>query len=226
MEEIMAHLRSSIDDQFLSKVEKKTLKALLAEKLLSDDELRFLRARMYEMANEKITADNYRFILEWVKQVNSSLSSAGSELSTAYFSPGETCRNAIIRQIHSATSDLNICVFTISDDLITSALLTSHKKGVRIQVLTDNDKSLDEGSDVDQIARAGIAVKMDTTSNHMHHKFMVADGRVLLTGSYNWTRSAARFNHENILVTREAGTIKSFTDEFVQLWKEMEPYRG
>lgn len=222
----MAHLRSSIDDQFLSKVEKKTLKALLAEKLLSDDELRFLRARMYEMANEKITADNYRFILEWVKQVNSSLSSAGSELSTAYFSPGETCRNAIIRQIHSATSDLNICVFTISDDLITSALLTSHKKGVRIQVLTDNDKSLDEGSDVDQIARAGIAVKMDTTSNHMHHKFMVADGRVLLTGSYNWTRSAARFNHENILVTREAGTIKSFTDEFAQLWKEMEPYRG
>lgn len=226
MEEVVAHLRNSLDDQFLSRGEKKTLKALLAEQVLTDDQLHLLRSRMYEMANEKITPDNYRFVLEWIKQVNSALSSTSPELSDAYFSPGDTCRNVIIRQIQSATSQLNICVFTISDDTITNALLAAHKKGVRIQLLTDNDKSTDEGSDVDQIARAGVAVKMDTTSNHMHHKFMVADGRVLLTGSYNWTRSAARFNHENILVTREAGVIKSFTSEFEQLWREMEIYRG
>ncbi len=77
------------------------------------------------------------------------------------------------------------------------------------------------GSDIERLARAGVAIKMDTTPNHMHNKFMLADQSSLITGSYNWTLSAARYNHENILITREAGVIKSFTNEFEHLWKVM-----
>jgi mitochondrial cardiolipin hydrolase len=73
----------------------------------------------------------------------------------------------------------------------------------------------------EHLAQAGIAVKMDTTPNHMHNKFMVADQSWLITGSYNWTLSIARYNYENILITREAGVIKSFTNEFDQLWEVM-----
>ena len=80
------------------------------------------------------------------------------------------------------------------------------------------------GSDIDELARAGIAVKMDITPNHMHHKFMIADQRTLITGSYNWTLSAAKYNHENILVTSEAGVIKSFANEFEQLWNVMQAF--
>jgi phosphatidylserine/phosphatidylglycerophosphate/cardiolipin synthase-like enzyme len=53
---------------------------------------------------------------------------------------------------------------------------------------------------------------------------MVADHRTLITGSYNWTLSAARYNHENILVTREANVVKSFDQQFDQLWKVMEEF--
>jgi len=52
----------------------------------------------------------------------------------------------------------------------------------------------------------------------------VIDGKALITGSYNWTRSAARFNHENILLTKEGSVVKSFLKEFDQLWKVMEEY--
>jgi phosphatidylserine/phosphatidylglycerophosphate/cardiolipin synthase-like enzyme len=62
---------------------------------------------------------------------------------------------------------------------------------------------------------------MDITSNHMHHKFMIADSDTLITGSYNWTLSAANYNYENILVTREATAIKAFANQFEKLWKEM-----
>jgi phosphatidylserine/phosphatidylglycerophosphate/cardiolipin synthase-like enzyme len=121
--------------------------------------------------------------------------------------------------------DVKICVFTISDDRITDAIITTHKKGVQIQVITDNDKMEDEGSDIEQLADEGIPVKIDNTPNHMHHKFMVVDERALLTGSYNWTRSAARYNHENILLTRETPVIRSYLKEFSQLWKEMSTFR-
>jgi phosphatidylserine/phosphatidylglycerophosphate/cardiolipin synthase-like enzyme len=103
--------------------------------------------------------------------------------------------------------------------------MTSHKKGLEIRIITDNDKMRDLGSDIDRLAKAGIAVKMDNTSNHMHHKFMVVDDRSLLTGSYNWTRSAARYNHENIVLIHETGVVRSFLKEFERLWKEMNWYQ-
>lgn len=224
MDELLAYLESSIADEVFSKNEKKTFKGLVREKLLDQNQLNFLRSRIYELANEKINANNYQFIIEWIKTATSGLMAPAPETADAFFSPGDACRNEIIRHIGSAITQLHICVFTISDDLITKSLLEAHKRGVHIKVITDNDKSLDVGSDIEQLAGAGLAVKMDTTSNHMHHKFMVADQHTLITGSYNWTLSAARYNHENILVTREAGVIKLFSQQFDRLWTVMKEF--
>ena len=55
----------------------------------------------------------------------------------------------------------------------------------------------------------------------MHHKFVVFDGDLLATGSYNWTRSAARYNRENVLVTSEPRLVSRFDAEFVRLWGEL-----
>ncbi|MBL7844317.1 MAG: DUF1669 domain-containing protein [Cyclobacteriaceae bacterium] len=227
MDEIITHLQASIEDEFFSKSERRTLKAILGEKPLDQHQLNFLRSKIYELANQRVTPQNYQFIIEWIKNTNSALvtpSVGSSDTSDVYFSPGDACRTAIIQQINSAVRELKICVFTISDDLITNALITTHKKGIAVQVVTDNDKLLDEGSDIEQLASEGIEVKIDDTPYHMHHKFMVADERVLVTGSYNWTRSAARFNHENILLTRETGVVKSYLKEFSRLWKVMKPF--
>lgn len=224
MEKIISYLQTSIVDEVLSKDEKRTLKTLLRESPLDQNQLNFLRSKIYELANEKITTENYRFIVEWIKNTTNALISPAIENTSTFFSPGEACRQAIIQQIQSAIARLQICVFTISDDTITNALLASHQKGVAIKVITDNDKSLDEGSDIEQLAHAGISVKMDNSPNHMHHKFMVIDQQALLTGSYNWTRSAARFNHENIVITREIGVIKSFSKQFEHLWDTMSDF--
>ena len=225
MDEIIDHLKQSISDEVFSKQERKTLKELVAEKALSPDQLNFLRSKIYELATEKITETNYKFILEWVRNAYSALILTSMDSSEAFFSPGESCRATIIEQISSAVRQLKICVFTISDDRITNAIVTAHKKGVDIEILTDNDKSLDLGSDINLLAKEGIPIKMDNTSNHMHHKFMVIDERTVLTGSYNWTQSAARFNHENLILTNDGGVVKSFLNEFDKLWAEMDEHR-
>ncbi len=98
---------------------------------------------------------------------------------------------------------LKISVFTISDDKITEAILQAHRRKVTISIITDNDKTLDIGL----FSKNGIQVKMDMTSNHMHHKFMIADGRTVITGSYNWTNSAARDTIRRILSSRRRRTL-------------------
>lgn len=218
---MVEYLQRSIADEVFSKDEKRTLKSMVQERILDANQLNFLRGKVFELANAKITPANYPFIMDWIKTATSALVPSTTSTTDAFFSPGDACRNTIIQRIEGAIKQLQICVFTISDDSITKSLLAAHRRKVMIKVITDNDKSLDQGSDIDQLARAGIAVKMDITSNHMHHKFMIADMHTLITGSYNWTLSAARYNHENILLTREANVIKSFSSEFDKLWNEM-----
>ncbi|WP_190300505.1 phospholipase D-like domain-containing protein [Rufibacter hautae] len=161
-----------------------------------------------------------------MKSVLSLFKSAPKVKNATYFSPGEDCLKAILAFIGSATTSLKICVFTISDDRITNAILAAHRKGIDIQLLTDNEKLFDKGSDIRQLSQAGISTKIDNTPNHMHHKFAIMDHAHVLTGSYNWTRSAALYNHENILVTSDAHVVADYSKEFNRLWKEMDPFRS
>jgi cardiolipin hydrolase len=227
MDQIIDQLKQSLEDDFLSKPERKTLESFLRSQTLDKSQLNFLRSKMFDLANEKVSDKNYRFIVEWIKDVSNTLGNYSvDELdkSDVFFSPGEKCRNAIVQQLNNAQKHLKICVFTISDDSISESILRAHKRGVGIKVITDNDKSFDLGSDIQRLAKAGIAVKMDDTTDHMHHKFMVVDDNAVLTGSYNWTRSAAQYNHENILLTKDDNVVKSFLTEFEKLWEDMSAY--
>ncbi|GAL84352.1 phosphatidylserine/phosphatidylglycerophosphate/cardiolipin synthase-like protein [Sporocytophaga myxococcoides] len=145
-------------------------------------------------------------------------------MNKVFFSPGEDCRQAIIEQLHQSVSSIKICVFTISDDLITDVIIARHQFGIDIRIITDNDKCYDDGSDIDKLHRSGIEIKVDKSPYHMHHKFAIIDNKIALTGSYNWTRSAALYNHENIVFTSDKGIVKDFKGEFDKLWEQMEDY--
>ena len=54
----------------------------------------------------------------------------------------------------------------------------------------------------------------------MHHKFLVVDGRLLWTGSYNFTGGADRNNAENGLLLEDAKLAARYREEFERLWKE------
>ncbi len=137
----------------------------------------------------------------------------------AFFSPGMDCLQAIQEGIENAKEEILVCVFTISDDRILQTLLDSHRKGMKIRILTDNEKVHDKGSDIRALVRAGLDVKVDDSQHHMHHKFMIVDGVYTYTGSYNWTRSAERFNAENLVIIEDPELASSFIDQFETLWE-------
>jgi len=55
----------------------------------------------------------------------------------------------------------------------------------------------------------------------MHHKFAIFDENRLLTGSYNWTRGAARDNEENLIVTGESRLLSAYAATFARLWSSL-----
>ena len=110
-------------------------------------------------------------------------------------------------------------MFTSTDNRISGAILECHRRGVKLRIITDDDKSEDRGSDIERLEQAGIAMRMQHSPHQMNDKVALLENKKLKTGSYNWTRSAAEVNEENIIVSGEEGLVKQFSDYFNELWK-------
>jgi phosphatidylserine/phosphatidylglycerophosphate/cardiolipin synthase-like enzyme len=106
---------------------------------------------------------------------------------------------------------------------LSEAILAAHQRGVAVRVISDNHKKLDAGSDVLWLSERGVPLRIDSSEHHMHHKFAVFDGRLLLNGSFNWTRSASTSNEENFLVIEHAQLVADYAREFEQLWLRYAP---
>ena len=141
------------------------------------------------------------------------------KIAEVWFSPGRECRRRITMALDRAQHSIDICVFTITDNELARAIIAAHQRGRHVRVLSDNDKARDRGSDIDEFIEAGLHVAVDQSRHHMHHKSAVIDQSLLLTGSYNWTRSAAQHNEENLLVTDDPRLVKPYVERFDLLWK-------
>jgi phosphatidylserine/phosphatidylglycerophosphate/cardiolipin synthase-like enzyme len=224
MNEIIELLQQSITDHVLVSGEKKELKQLIKDKNPSPQDFNVLRSEIFKIANRHVNLIPVRNLLDWVETANKlTLNSSKKQDSNTrvYFSPGTQCRDAIIQKINQTKSSLRICVFTISDNEITNAIINASKRGIDIKILSDDDKAYDKGSDVQRMADMGIPTKVDGTRGHMHHKFCIIDEETVINGSYNWTRSAADRNYENILIDTNPQVTKRFLGEFDKLWKKL-----
>ncbi len=209
----------------LSRGERQDLQ--LALKDASSAEFALWRARAFELARGSL-ADRPEKSLEWLEDVMQALighvlSCGTSDRNEALvcFSPGTDCLETITRRLENAERTADLCVFTITDDRISRVIDAAHRRGVVVRIVSDNEKSSDLGSDIAQLAEAGVQVRTDRSPAHMHHKFAVLDGKWLLNGSYNWTRGAAAENRENLVVTDDPRLIKAFQNEFETLWRQL-----
>jgi cardiolipin hydrolase len=207
-------------DKSFSRSEKKAVSQLLEEDYsLNEDDRQLLRSKVFDIARQGIPGYQEKAALDWLETANKLLIRRGDNL--VCFSPGYQCRQLIVDQLNNALTSVDICVFTISDNSITSAIRQCMEQGIQIRIITDDEKVDDHGSDIKRLAAAGIEVRIDNSVNHMHHKFALFDNRRVLTGSYNWTRSAADDNQENILLTDDKRAVAAYRDEFEKLWAAM-----
>ena len=228
MKELLGIISNCWERRELTSTDRKEIKHHLKSNFFSHHQLNVARSKVFDLLQNDSESAKTIETISWIEEITKCLLPKEDKSSDAnnrcYFSPGDDCENAIIHQINSTQNILKICVFTISENEITDAILNCFKRGKQVRIITDNDKLNDLGSDVRRLANAGIPVKVDGTRNHMHHKFCVIDNKTLLTGSYNWTKSAAHYNQENILLTEDENSVKSYLKEFDKLWEKFSDF--
>jgi len=124
--------------------------------------------------------------------------------------------------IRTCKQTLDVAIFTLTNDKIAAAIEEAFNRGIRVRMIADDECCKMWGSDCVKLASSGIDLKTDNKVNyHMHHKFAVLDNSVVITGSFNWTMQAVKFNQENILFYENKMIAGQYTKEFDRLWNEL-----
>ncbi len=124
-------------------------------------------------------------------------------------------------EIRSAGRDVRVAMFHFTSDRLLHALAERRRAGLNVLVLLDAAQADDDL--VARLRAAKVDVRRATPRDEnarFHHKFCVLDGRVVVTGSYNWTVLADTANHENVVILRNEGAAREYRDEFDRIWQD------
>lgn len=180
-----------------------------------------LKSRIFTEAKRLgVGGDGLRAI-RWLESTFDQIEKYSFRLHEVLFSPGQDIPENLAFYLSQAKKSIDLCVFTISDDVLSGCLKALRERGIKIRIITDNNKMRDTGSQIKELARCGIEVKVDNSRYHMHNKFGIIDNRIAFTGSYNWTYTAKMHNQENLVITTNYTIVHKFIDEFAMLWEQM-----
>ncbi|OGT28814.1 MAG: hypothetical protein A2Z17_01410 [Gammaproteobacteria bacterium RBG_16_66_13] len=152
------------------------------------------------------------------------LSPPGDGLRTAdgklevYFSPDDGVAARLIDLLATAEFSLDVMAFAFTSDPIAQAILERAAAGVQVRAVFDEDQAANLGSDYEELLRAGLDVRLDGSPGKMHHKVMIVDGAVVVTGSYNFSRSAEEFNDENLVLVYDEVLAAAYLEEFARIF--------
>lgn len=134
------------------------------------------------------------------------------------FSPEDDVQARIVRYLERASESIDFMAFTLTADRVADALLTAAERGVRVRGVVEAERADDLGGDAGRLRSAGLDVRLDSNPDTMHNKVMVVDGRVVLTGSYNFTQSAEEHNDENFVIIDNPNVAGQYERTFEELF--------
>lgn len=143
-----------------------------------------------------------------------------------YFSPRGGCTDAVVREIANAQSSILVQAYSFTSAPIAKALVDAKARGVEVAVILDESQRSEKYSSADFLLHAGITTLIDDRHAIAHNKVMIIDHRVVITGSFNFTKAAEESNAENLLVIRDPGVADIYARNWRLHAEHSLPYEG
>ncbi|WP_396099913.1 phosphatidylserine/phosphatidylglycerophosphate/cardiolipin synthase family protein [Cyanobium sp. WAJ14-Wanaka] len=142
-----------------------------------------------------------------------------------------------------ARKNIDLALFVFSEQGVADVLAQLQTKGVAIRLLADpgfanrsfsevldllgtqlpdRDCKLEVGNKPWKAPLEGVGTPRLAPGDKLHHKLAVIDHRTVITGSFNWSPSAAHQNDETLLVIESPLLAAHFSDEIDRLWRGAE----
>ncbi len=122
----------------------------------------------------------------------------------------------VATDIERARVSVDVAAYELDLESVTQALLSAHRRGVQVRLVIDSH-SADEPA-VQRLQGVGVPVVPDQGEALMHHKFIVLDGEVVWTGSWNLTANDTDRNNNNLVRIVSSMLAENYTTEFEEMF--------
>ena len=139
-----------------------------------------------------------------------------------YFTPEDATREAIVRVIDQAQSELAILAYVLTDGPMIDAIRRAVGRGVRVLIVLDTGMASHPANKVRELRATGASVRL-SPDVLLHHKVIVADRKTVVLGSANFSQAGFDKNDENVLVIHSTAFASAMLREAQRCWRA-EPY--
>jgi phosphatidylserine/phosphatidylglycerophosphate/cardiolipin synthase-like enzyme len=122
--------------------------------------------------------------------------------------------------IRKANYTIKLMLYLITQDSLAESLISAKNRGIDIDAIIDDEWISASGSDFQTLLNSGIDIRSDNRAGTMHHKIMIIDDYIIVTGSYNWSNTAEDSNDENIIILKSESISSLYLSEFNRIWSQ------
>ena len=126
---------------------------------------------------------------------------------------------ALKAEIEGASRSIHFMTFVFSlEELAEAILLQANQPEFVVKGVFEKRNSTASWSQLPALHCAGAAMRQDGNRYVLHHKVIIIDEGTVISGSFNFSRSAAQSNDENIVIIRDATIAGLYLDEWKRIW--------
>jgi phosphatidylserine/phosphatidylglycerophosphate/cardiolipin synthase-like enzyme len=145
-----------------------------------------------------------------------------AEILAIYFTPPAGAASGLIKQIDGAKKSIKVMAYGFTATNLAEALVRAKRRGVDVGLIQDEKSAQNNRETLPILLAAGIDVRSDGKHAIQHNKVMLIDDDIVITGSYNFTKSAEKRNAENIMIVRSNYAAKRYADNWKLHWDHSE----
>ncbi|MGN1209442.1 MAG: phospholipase D-like domain-containing protein [Duodenibacillus sp.] len=131
------------------------------------------------------------------------------------FAPEESGVAAIRGLVDRANKEVRLSAFHFKSKAVAEILVAAHKRGVDVAVIIDRKTLSSKKCTASILSAAGIPVYVDAEHRTAHNKYLVVDGRIVQTGSYNYSDHAEFDNAENLLILEAPEVAQLYQENWI-----------
>lgn len=141
-----------------------------------------------------------------------------------YFSPDDGVAAKLVNLIQDAKESIYFLAYTFTANDLGSAIRQRAADGLTVAgVMDDGQITSNAGTEYDPFMQAGLDVRRDGNAGLMHHKMIIIDHSIVITGSYNFSASAETSNDENVIIIHNAEAAGRYMAEFQSVYDQAKP---
>ncbi len=136
-----------------------------------------------------------------------------------YFSPDDGVAARLVKLLRGAETSIYFMAYSMTADDFGDIIRQKAKDGLRVfGVMDESQVNSNQGSEFDPFQQAGLRVYKDGNPGQMHHKVIIIDEKIVITGSYNFSASAERKNDENVVIFFDEQMAAQYLAEFERVY--------